>query len=106
MFIQIFNVIWVKTNIPNFMRAKMCKLYLIIYKLYKGGKVTAHNEIKRDKRIVMMVTEEEREAIKDIASRTAYKTLSNFCRQVIFQVCDLLEDQDINETTLVGFVID
>ena len=67
--------------------------------------MTAHNEVKRDKRIVMMVTEEEREWIKSIAGRTAYKSLSNFCREMIFQVCGQIEDQDTDEQTIIDMEI-
>lgn len=65
----------------------------------------SHNDIKRDKRIVVMVTEEERNWIKAIASRTAYKSLSNFCREMIFQVCEQIEDRELTETTLIEMAV-
>lgn len=66
----------------------------------------SHNEIKRDKRIVLMVTEEERNWIKDIASRTSYKSLSNFCREIIMQVCYNIEDEDMDpERTIIEMEI-
>ena len=67
--------------------------------------MTAHNSIKRDKRIVIMVTEEERNRIKGIASRTAYKTLSNFCREMIFQICDQVEDKQTDEYTIIEMAV-
>ena len=45
----------------------------------------------RNKRLIIPVTEEEREYIKRIAKSTYYKTSANFCRELIFQACDYLD---------------
>ena len=58
-------------------------------------------EVKRNKKIGIMVTEEENNWIKDIASRTAYKNLSTFCREMILQVCEQIGDKDLTNTTVI-----
>ena len=56
-----------------------------------------HNEIKRDKRLVIPVTEEERERIKSVAARTVYKSAANMCREIILQVLPQMENSDVEE---------
>ena len=53
--------------------------------------MTAHSEIKRDKRLIIPVTDEERAYIKEMVSRTCYGSVANFCREVLFQVCKEIE---------------
>lgn len=56
-----------------------------------------HNDIKRDKRLVIPVTEEERERIKAVAARTVYKSAANMCREIILQVLPEMEMSEVKE---------
>ena len=56
-----------------------------------------HNEIKRDKRLVIPVTEEERERIKNVAARTVYKSAANMCREIILQLLPEMETSGVEE---------
>ncbi len=53
-----------------------------------------HNEIKRDKRISIPVTQEEKERIQSAASRTIYKSAATMCREVILGILPSIEERD------------
>lgn len=56
--------------------------------------MVAQSDKKRDKRIIIPVTEEEHNWVKTIAKGTYYKTTANFCREAVFQICNALEEAE------------
>ena len=62
--------------------------------------MSKHSEIKRDKRLIIPVTEEERERIKKAASRTVYGSTANLCRTVILSVLPTIENHDPNDNEI------
>ena len=66
--------------------------------------MTVHNNVKRDKKIITNVTEEEREWIKGIAQKTGYKTIANFTREILFQVCYILEETPAEQLEVIEFL--
>ena len=52
-----------------------------------------HNEIKRDKRISIPVTEEEKKRIQDAAAKTVYKSAATMCREIILGIVPSIEDR-------------
>lgn len=52
------------------------------------------NETKRDKRIVVSVTQEEKDRILNAVSRTVYESAGDMCRTVILGILPTIEDYD------------
>ena len=65
-----------------------------------------HEDIKRDKRLVIPVSEEERERIKAAAKCTVYKTAATMSREIILQITEVIENANVEEDLDFNILVD